>query len=85
MEQQTVHRMTWEEICRCADFRGRWVAVDGCRFDEATGRATEGFVVDVDDDLAELCSRIRESQMTNCSIMFADSETSVSDSESLTH
>lgn len=65
-------RLTWDEICQRDDFRGRWVAIDDCRFDESTGKATEGFVVDVDEDLAELCSRIRESEWTNCSIVFAD-------------
>lgn len=65
-------RMTWDEICEDDHLRGRWIAIDDCRFDEATGKATEGLVVDSDDDLAELCSRIRESEHTNCSILFAD-------------
>ncbi len=65
-------RMTWEQI-RCVDeFRGRWVALDACKYDEATGRATEGEVVDVDDDLAELCQRVRSSQRRNCAIVFCD-------------
>lgn len=63
-------RMTWEEICRREDCRGRWVALDGCRYDESTGKAAEGAVVDVDDDLAELCQRIRESEWKNCAILF---------------
>ena len=69
-----MHRMTWEEICRNDEFRGRWIAMDECLFDESTGRATEGLVVDADDDLAELCTRIRESERTNCSILFAGDE-----------
>lgn len=69
-----MHRMTWEQICQNDDFRGRWIAMDECLFDEATGRATEGLVVDSDDDLAELCARIRESERTNCSILFAGDE-----------
>jgi len=65
-------RMSWEQI-RCVDeFRGRWVALDACKYDEATGRATEGEVVDVDDDLAELCQRVRSSQRRNCAIVFCD-------------
>ena len=67
-----MHRMTWEEICTDEALRGRWIAMDECSFDEATGRATEGLVVDSDDDLAELCSRMRDSQWKNCSIVYAD-------------
>jgi hypothetical protein len=69
-----MQRMTWDEICQSTDLRGRWIAMDECQFDEATGRATEGLVVDSDDDLAELCARIRESERTNCSILFAGDE-----------
>lgn len=71
-QRGTMQRMTWEQICRDDSLRGRWVAMDECSFDEATGRATEGMVVDADDDLAELCSRLRDSQWKNCSIVFAD-------------
>jgi hypothetical protein len=69
-----MQRMTWEQICQSDDLRGRWIAMDECQYDEATGRATEGLVVDSDDDLAELCARIRESERTNCSILFAGDE-----------
>ena len=66
--------MSWEAICRHADFKGRWVALDHCRYDESTGRATEGAVVDVDDDLVELCNRIRESEHENCAILFCGAD-----------
>jgi hypothetical protein len=69
-QEATMERMTWEEICAREELRGRWVALDGCRYDEVTGRATEGAVVDVDDDLAELCSRLRDSEWKNCAILF---------------
>lgn len=46
--------------------------MDACRYDEATGRATEGEVVDIDDDLAELCQRVRSSQRRHCAIVFCD-------------
>ncbi len=69
-----MRKMTWQEICDNEDLRGRWVAIDACRFDETTGVAMEGSVVDADDDLAELCARIRESEWKNCSIVFAESE-----------
>lgn len=65
-----MERLTWEDICRRDEFRGRWVALDGCRYDEDSGRAMEGSVVDVDDDLVELCTRIRESAHKNCAILF---------------
>ena len=68
-----LRRMTWEQICQDEGLRGRWVAMDECAFDDATGRAMEGLVVDSDDDLAELCNRMRESKWKNCSIVFADS------------
>jgi hypothetical protein len=64
--------MTWEEICQDDGLRGRWVAIGDCTYDDATGRAIEGLVVDSDDDLAELCSRMRASAWKNCSIVFAD-------------
>lgn len=65
-----MERMKWEQICSQEEFRGRWVALDSCRYDENTGHATEGAVVDADDDLAELCTRIRESEWKNCAILF---------------
>ena len=63
-------KMSWDTICRSDEFRGRWVALDECRYDEETGRATEGAVVDADDDLVELCARIRESEWKHCAILF---------------
>lgn len=69
-----MQRMTWSEICESENLRGRWVAIDECRYDEVTGRATEGLVVDADDDLAELCNRVRASDLTNCAIVLAESD-----------
>lgn len=70
----TMERMNWDEICRHDDFRGRWVALDDCRYDEGSGRAVEGMVVDSDDDLVELCSRIQQSEYTNCEILFCNED-----------
>jgi len=67
-------RMTWSEILSSADLRGRWIALGECSFDEQTGQATEGLVVDADDDLGELCSRMRDSRWRNCAICFAEGE-----------
>ena len=49
--------------------------MDECVFDDSTGNATEGRVVDADDDLAQLCARMRNSDHKNCSILFADETT----------
>ncbi len=65
-----MERMNWDQICERDEFRGRWVALDDCRYDEDSGRAVEGSVVDADDDLVELCSRIQQSDYTNCAILF---------------
>jgi hypothetical protein len=67
-----MQRMKWEEICSSDAYRGRWVALDECAYDSETGRATEGAVVDVDDDLVTLCDRLRESNMTSCAILFCE-------------
>lgn len=64
-----VKHLTWEEICRLPSCRGRWVALHECRYDERTGKATEGDLVDVDDDLATLCSRVRD-RWQNCAILY---------------
>ena len=69
-------RMTWAQICRDDELRGRWIALGECSYDDTTGHATEGLVVDADDDLGELCNRMRESQWKNCAIFFADEVTS---------
>lgn len=77
--EHEMHRMTWDEICRNDDLRGRWIAMDECVFDDSTGNAREGLVVDADDDLAELCARMRNSEHKNCSILFADQTAENSD------
>ena len=41
---------------------------------QTSGKATEGAVVDVDDDLLELCQRMRESALKNCAIVFCEEE-----------
>ena len=67
-----MQKMTWQEICEDDGLRGRWVAVDGSLFDAATGSAVSAAVVDADDDLAELCVRIREAKFKNCLILLAE-------------
>ena len=65
-------RLTWRQICRSEDFRGRWVALDNCRYDQSTASPMEGDVVDTDEDLAELCRRMREADKTHCAILFCE-------------
>jgi hypothetical protein len=67
-------RLTWNQICRSADYRGRWVALDNCRYDQISAAPVEGDVVDTDEDLAELCGRIREADKTHCAILFCDED-----------
>lgn len=67
-------RMTWPQICRSAEFKGLWVALDNCRYDQSNMQPIEGDVVDSDEDLAELCGRLREAQQSSCAILFCDGE-----------
>ena len=66
--------MTWAEIRASDAFRGRWVALDNCRYDARTAQPVEGSVVDSDEDLVELCSRIQASDNRHCAILFCDEE-----------
>jgi hypothetical protein len=65
-------RLTWPQICRSNEFRGRWVALDECRYDRRTAQPTEGTVVDADEDLVALCSRMQASDSKHCAILFCD-------------
>jgi len=67
-------RMTWPELCRSEQFKGLWVALDNCRLDPSTLQPIEGDVVDSDEDLAELCSRMREAGRTSCSLLYCEDE-----------
>ncbi len=66
-------RMSWNEICAHKQYRGRWVALAGCRYDDSTNQPSEGTVVDADDDLAELCSRMKRANHHFCTILFCES------------
>jgi len=67
-------RMTWPELCRSDDFKGFWVALDNCRYDQATLQPIEGDVVDSDEDLADLCARLREAGRGSCAILFCEDD-----------
>jgi hypothetical protein len=61
----------WSEICSCESYRGRWVALAACRYDDAS-RPIEGAVIDVDDDVAALCNRLRQGAHRECAVVFID-------------
>lgn len=65
-------RMTWPQIRRSDEYRGRWVALDHCTYDAKTAQPVEGSVVDSDTDLVELCTRIQQSENKHCAILFCD-------------
>lgn len=67
-------RMSWPEIRQSDEYRGRWVALDNCKYDARTAEPVEGTIVDADDDLVELCTRIRQSENKHCAILFCDEE-----------
>lgn len=63
---------TWSEICSSRDYHGRWVALDGVRYDDSTTRPAEGTVIDADSDLADLCARLRSANRRCCAILRCD-------------
>ena len=67
-------RMSWPEIRQSDEYRGRWVALDNCRYDARTAQPVEGTIIDADEDLVELCTRIRQSENKHCAILFCDEE-----------
>lgn len=76
MEAHTGRRMSWPQIRQSHEYRGRWVALDNCRYDTRTAQPVEGTIIDADDDLVELCKRIRQSENKHCAILFCeDAET----------
>jgi hypothetical protein len=68
------NRVSWPQICRSGEFKGLWVALDNCRYDQSSMQPVEGDVVDADADLADLCGRLREGQRGSCAILFCDGE-----------
>ena len=74
----------WPQVSRTERFRGLWVALDNCRYDQVTRQPTEGDVVDSDRDLADLCRRMRESGRSSCSVLFCSGDVFVEQSTSNT-
>ena len=67
-------------LAKCEQFTGMWVALDGCRYDPTTRQPVEGDVVDADEDLAELCARMRETGRSSCTIILCDDDVLVESS-----
>jgi hypothetical protein len=63
-------RLTWAAICQQEQLKGHWVALDHCRYDQATLEPVEGELVDADTDLAALCARMRLSDRGQCAVRF---------------
>ncbi len=68
-------RMSWPQIRQSDEYRGRWVALDNCRYDAKTAEPVEGTIIDADDDLVELCTRIRQSDNKHCAILYCEETT----------
>ena len=67
-------RLTWRQIRQCDEYRGLWVALDECRYDSRTAEPLEGSVVDADEDLVALCSRMQAGDNRHCAILFCDND-----------
>jgi hypothetical protein len=65
-------RLTWAQIRRSDEFRGRWVALDSCTYDPRTAQPAEGNPIDADEDLVELCRRLQQCENRHCAIVFCD-------------
>ncbi|MBN2192671.1 MAG: hypothetical protein JW751_07620 [Polyangiaceae bacterium] len=74
--------ITWPELRRSGQLRGQWVALDNCRYDQATLQPIEGNVVDADEDLAALCGRMRDTGRSSCAIVFCGQDVAVAPRES---
>jgi len=66
--------MTWHEICGSDEYRGCWVALDNVRYDPSTSQPIDGDVVDADEDLADLCARMRSTDRTACAILHCEED-----------
>lgn len=76
-------RMTWPELCRSGQFKGLWVALDKCRYDQETRQPIEGDVVDSDEELSTLCARMRAAGHCSCAILYCEDDVLV-ESERMT-
>ena len=71
MRSEMMGRLTWPEIRRSEMFRGRWVALSDCVYDD-DAKPIAGQVIDADKDLVALCARMQEEGDRHCTIHFCD-------------
>ena len=72
-------RLSLQQARQDGLLRGRWVALDECRYDTRSAQVIEGSIVDSDEDLVELCTRMRRADLQHCAIVFcSEDETPVS-------
>ena len=76
-------RTTWPELRRSHQLKGHWVALDNCRYDQTSLQPIEGDVVDADEDLAELCGRMRQAGRGSCAIFFCEHEVRVQERDTV--
>jgi hypothetical protein len=69
-----MNRQTWPEARISGRFAGKWVALDECRYEGRSREPVDGIVVDSDEDLVELCSRMDESDSRHCVLCFCRDE-----------
>ena len=62
-------RSRWEDLCASPAYRGRWVALDNPSYLPSSTDLVEADVVDVDDDLATLCARLRARAHKACCVL----------------
>jgi hypothetical protein len=67
-------RLSLQQARQNGLLRGRWVALDECRYDTRTSQVIEGSVVDSDEDLVELCTRMRRADLQHCAILFCSED-----------
>ncbi|MFO0611908.1 MAG: hypothetical protein U0414_04920 [Polyangiaceae bacterium] len=65
----TAFRAFWVDLCATEAFSGRWVAVDAVSYRPHADEPHEVEVVDADDDLTALVSRMRANARTSCSVL----------------
>ncbi|MBM4359466.1 MAG: hypothetical protein FJ096_15285 [Deltaproteobacteria bacterium] len=62
--------VAWSSLCADPGYRGRWIALEGVRYDD--GQPVEGTVLDTDSDLATLCARVQRDDGVACAILFCE-------------
>ena len=64
-----VRRWSWTELV-ASEHHGRWIALEEVSYDEFSREPLGGVLVDSDEELSALCSRIQQRDRGACSILF---------------